>query len=158
MKVKNRYYLKKKKLKEIKKDLKEYSSILPEKAKVEYIDVDPYPFILIDGKPNIILINDKPYPTLKAVLSKDINMKQVVVDMGAVKFMVNGADVMSPGIVDTSDDIKEGDTVLIVDETHKKPLAIGISLISGENMVENTSGKAVNTIHFIGDDIWNMSV
>ena len=84
--------------------------------------------------------------------------KVVVVDMGAVRFMSKGADVMSPGIVDADDEIVEGDIVLIVDETHNKPLAIGISQITGPEMVENTEGKAIKTIHYVGDDIWNLEV
>ena len=76
--------------------------------------------------------------------------------MGAVRFMANGADVMSPGIVDADPDLVEGDVVVVVDETHRKPLAVGISLISGSEMVENDKGKAVKTIHFIGDPIWDL--
>ena len=48
--------------------------------------------------------------------------------------------------------------VLIIDETHGKPLAIGVSLISGEEMVANDSGKAVETKHYVGDDIWNFEI
>ena len=78
--------------------------------------------------------------------------------MGAIRFVSNGADIMSPGIVETSEGVEPGDIVLIIDETHGKPLAIGISLISGEEMVENDSGKAVETKHYVGDDIWNFEV
>ena len=48
---------------------------------------------------------------------------------------------MSPGIVDAQDTITEGDTVVIVDEQHHKPLAIGTALITGPEMVENNKGK-----------------
>ena len=50
------------------------------------------------------------------------------------------------------------DPVLIIDETHGKPLAIGVSLITGEEMVENDSGKAVETKHYVGDEIWNFEL
>ena len=65
--------------------------------------------------------------------------------MGAIRFVSNGADIMSPGIVAADENINPGDIVLIIDETHGKPLAIGISLITGEEMVENDSGKAIET-------------
>jgi len=158
LKVKQRYYLKKKKLKELKRDLKEYSNMIPDKASVELLEVDPNPFILIDGQPYIIVIDDKPFPTLKATLKNDIGGKKVTVDMGAVKFVTNGADIMSPGIVATDDNVNIDDIVLIVEETHHKPLAIGIALITGKEMVENNSGKAVKTIHHIGDEIWNFKI
>ena len=158
LKIKKRYYLQKKKLKEIKNKLKEYSSLIPDKANVEMLETDFNSFILINGHPHIILINEKPFPTLKAAIDNDIQGKQVVVDMGAVKFMANGADVMSPGIVATDENIDKDDVVIIVDETHKKPLAIGISLITGKDMVKNDKGKAVKTIHYIGDNIWKFKL
>ena len=112
----------------------------------------------MDGEPYIILIDERPFPTLKAALANEIDAKTVTVDMGAIRFVSNGADIMSPGIVATSEGVEAGDIVLIIDETHGKPLAIGVSLISGEEMVENDSGKAVETKHYVGDDIWNFEV
>lgn len=158
LKVKQRHHLKKKKLKELKRDLGEYSTIIPNNSNVEYLEVDPNPFILIDGQPYIIIIDEKPFPTLKAALENEIGGKKVVVDMGAIKFVTNGADIMSPGIVETDENIKQNDVVIIVEETHKKPLAIGIAEITGEEMVNNDSGKAIQNIHYIGDDIWNLEI
>ena len=158
MKVRQRYHLKKKKLKELKRDLGEYSTIIPSNATIEFLEVDPNPFILIDGQPYIIIIDNKPFPTLKAALKNDIGGKKVTVDMGAVKFVTNGADIMSPGIVGSDENVKADDVVLIIEETHHKPLAIGIAIITGEEMVENNSGKAIKNIHHIGDEIWNFEV
>jgi PUA domain protein len=158
LKIKKRYHIKKKKLKEIKNELTEYSVIIPDKANVEMLETNLNPFILINSQPYIILVNEKPFPTLKAVIDNNIHGKQVVVDMGAVKFMANGADVMSPGIVATDENIDKDDTVIIVDENHKQPLAIGTSLITGNEMVKNDKGKAIKTIHFIGDNIWNFQL
>ena len=158
MKIKKRYFLKKKKVKEIKSELGNYGSFISNKDKLEMLESEKYDFILVNGEPYIIIINDKPYPTLKAALNLELNGKVVVVDMGAVKFMSKGADVMSPGIVDADEEIVPEDIVLIVDETHNKPLAIGISQITGPEMVENDEGKAIKTIHYVGDEIWNLEV
>lgn len=156
MKIRKRYHLQKKKLKKITEELGDYSVLIPSKAKIEMLEAEPYPIVLVDGQPQIMLVEDRPFPTLKAALSMKLKSKYVVVDMGAVRFMANGADVMSPGIVDADPDLVEGDVVVVVDETHRKPLAVGISLISGPEMVENDKGKAVKTIHFIGDPIWDL--
>ncbi|AXV36851.1 MAG: RNA-binding protein [Methanobacterium sp. BRmetb2] len=158
MKIRKRYYLKKKKLKELQKKLGEYAKLIPAKSKVEEIETDIYQFILVDGEPLIIMLEGEPLPTLKAALKLDIIQDYAVVDMGAVKFMTKGADVMSPGIVDADKNLKEGDIVFVVDEQHKKPLAIGRCLISGEEMIENDKGKAIKTIHYIGDKIWDFKV
>ena len=158
IKVKKRNFLKKKKIKEIKSQLGEYGDLLQGKKNVEILEAEPNSFILVDGEPYIIIIDDKAFPTLKAALANEIDGKTVTVDMGAVRFVTNGADIMSPGITAADDNIVPGDIVLIVDETHGKPLAIGVSLITGEEMVENDSGKAVETKHYVGDDIWNFEV
>lgn len=76
LKVKQRHHLKKKKLKELKRDLGEYSTIIPNNSNVEYLEVDPNPFILIDGQPYIIIIDEKPFPTLKAALENEIGGKK----------------------------------------------------------------------------------
>ncbi|MGI6447373.1 MAG: DUF1947 domain-containing protein [Methanobrevibacter boviskoreani] len=159
MNVKKRYYLKKKRIKEIKQELGEYGSLINNKSSVEVLETDEYNYILVNSEPYIIMIDDKPYPTLKAILAnEDLKNKTVVVDMGAVRFVTNGADIMSPGIVEADDDIVPGDVVVIVDVNNHKPLAIGESLISGPEMVESSKGKAIKSLHFVGDDIWNLEI
>lgn len=158
MKIKKRYYLKKKKLKDIKNKLGPYSSLIPSKAKVEILETDLPDLILVDGEPIIMILDGEPFPTLKGALKQPIGSHIVVVDMGAVKFMASGADVMSPGIVEADPQIQEGNTVIIVDENHHKPLAMGKAIISGEEMVKKDKGRAVKTLHYIGDTIWNFEV
>ena len=158
IKVKKRNFLKKKKIKQIKNELGDYGSLLENKKNIEILEAEPNSFILVDGEPYIIIIDEKAFPTLKAALANAIDGKTVTVDMGAVRFVTNGADIMSPGIVAADEGIEPGDIVLIVDETHHKPLAIGVSLITCEEMVENDSGKAIETKHFVGDEIWNFEL
>ncbi len=76
--------------------------------------------------------------------------------MGAVKFVTSGADIMRPGIVHIDEGITKDDAVAIVDQTHKKPLAVGIALHSSEEMQKVSSGKVVKNIHYVGDWIWKM--
>ena len=111
---------------------------------------------------NIIFINDKPMffnyedmivPTLKFILEHDV-LKQVIVDMGAVKFVVGGADIMRPGVAEFDNNIQKQDLVVIKDINNKKPLAVGISLFSSEELAAMNSGKIIKNIHHIGDEIW----
>ena len=75
-------------------------------------------------------------------------------DMGAVPFITNGADVMGPGITDVDPDIKEGDMVWIRDIKNEIPLAVGIALRSAAELMEKKQGKAVGTLHYVGDKLW----
>ena len=157
LKIKNRYLLKIKDIKKIIDDLQRtFNEIFPlEKFSVEIGEFEKQKVILIDNTVCFLFYNDKIVFTLFGINKFKPKKNFVVVDMGAVKFLVNGADVMVPGIVDADKDIKEKDQVWICDEKNKKPIAIGIALISGEQMIKDIKGKAIKTIHHVGDDLWN---
>jgi len=92
-------------------------------------------------------------PTLHLLLSRLI-LPTIVVDMGAVKFVANGADIMRPGIKEIPSGIAQDALVAIVDERNRKPLAVGVMLLSSEEMQAANSGKVIKTVHYVGDDIW----
>ena len=94
IKVKKRNFLKKKKIKEIKAELGEYGNLLQGKKNVEILEAEPNSFILVDGEPYIILIDERPFPTLKAALANEIDAKTVTVDMGAIRFVSNVVKVV----------------------------------------------------------------
>lgn len=97
-------------------------------------------------------------PTLKNILENKIlydKIKKVVVDMGAVKFVVSGADIMRPGIVNFDDGIVKDDIVLVIDANYKKPLAVGIMMFYGEEAKAIQNGKVVKNVHWVGDKVWN---
>ena len=156
-KIKNRYRLKTKDLKIIIDDLgKTFNEFFPlEKCSVEIGDIEEQKVILVDNILCFLYYDDKIIFTLHGINKFKPKKNFVIVDMGAVKFLVNGADVMAPGIVDADIDIKENDQVWICDEKNKKPIAVGIALISGEQMIKDSKGKAVKTIHYVGDAFWN---
>ena len=157
LKIKNRHSLKTKDIKKIQEALvKDFDEkFIDNKSKVEIGDLDDIKLVLIDGVPCFIFHDSKIIFTIHGLNKFTLKQNYVVVDMGAVKFVTNGADVMAPGIVDADEKIKENDQVWICDETHHKPLAIGIALMSGEEMIKNDEGKAIKTIHYVGDNIWN---
>ena len=79
----------------------------------------------------------------------------VQVDMGAVPFLRNGANVMAAGINDVDEAVVKDALVWVREENHKRPLAVGEASMDGAEMVAATRGKAVKTLHFIGDSIWD---
>ena len=123
---------------------------------LEIITLDEYSVILVDGKPLLFEIEGQLFPTVRGALEMELNKRIVTVDKGAIRFVSNGADIMAPGIVEADSEIKEGDFVIIVEEAHRKPLAIGKALMNGPQMVEADSGKAIKSITHVGDKLWNM--
>ncbi|UCH57544.1 MAG: hypothetical protein JSV18_01080 [Candidatus Bathyarchaeota archaeon] len=81
-------------------------------------------------------------------------LPSIVVDMGAIPYVCNGADVMAPGIVEARGEFEEGSLVVIRDVQHGKALAVGRSLVPAEEMRLMRKGKAVSNLHHVGDKIW----
>jgi len=96
--------------------------------------------------------------TLKGILELRPARKWVTVDMGAVRFLANGADVMAPGIMDADPSIEKDDLVWVRDERNLRPLCVGRALMPGPEMGPADSGKAIRTMHYVGDPIWNAEV
>ena len=158
-KIKNRHRLKNKEIKKIQDELQiSYNQyFFDEKSTLETGDIEGIKIILVDDTPCFIIHENKIVFTLRGIHKYKPREKFVVVDMGAVQFVTNGADVMAPGIVDADKNINENDQVWICEERHHKPLAVGIALMNGEEMKKNKQGKAVRIIHYVGDTLWNLT-
>ena len=113
---------------------------------------------MVHKKPLLMATDAWVFPTLKGAVQFPFPERRVVVDAGAIPYVVNGADIMRPGIVSVTDDVKAQAPVQIVDERHGKPLAIGISLFDAPDLRASTAGKMVKKFHHVGDEIWNMEI
>ena len=100
----------------------------------------------------ILKINENYLPFLSEteILKK---FPSVEVDMGAVKFMCKGANLMRPGIKKFTEFEKEK-LVCIVEETHHKFLAVGKSMVSSLELNEMEKGEVIQNIHYISDKFW----
>lgn len=155
MKIKSRHHLKgsdaRKIIAAIELFLSDPSAL--RKASLELAETDEeIDLIFMDGRPLIMMMEGTPFFTILGAIELKPQKKLVVVDSGAVRFIANGADVMNPGIVFADPDIAAGDLVIVAEERHKKPLAIGRALIPGTEM--HGEGKAVKSLHHVGDQIW----
>ena len=107
---------------------------------------------VIEGDVKLARKDDLLYPTL---MNESVDgLPSVMVDMGAVPYVCNGADVMSPGITEVVGEFGEGDLVVVRDERHRKPLAVGVALTSSREMRGMPKGKAVKNVHYVGDKLW----
>jgi len=143
------------KSKDANEELEQYNLTLSKKDHVELLE-DKYKFILINKKPAFFYHDDRAVPTLKFLQENNL-LKKTTIDMGAVKFIINGADIMRPGIKEIEDGIKKDDVIVIIDEKNKKPLAVGIALFGTEEMKAMSSGKVIKNIHYVGDEVWKFA-
>ena len=135
-----------------------YSYKVSKKDAVELLvdKSDGLKLVSINSKVSFFYHSDKLLPTLKMLQIDVTLLPAVVVDMGAVKFVVGGADIMRPGIVSVDPAISSGTYVAIVDETHGKAIAIGQLMFDSEELMAMDKGKVVKNIHYVGDLIWNV--
>ncbi len=129
--------------------------------KVEFEDSD-WNVVLVDGDPLVLYIEDEagedePFLTVQGANAYPPQRNVVTVDAGAVSFVSDGADVMRPGIVSADDSIEAGDLVAINEESHGKFLAVGRAKTDGSDMTGD-SGKVVESIHHVGDDLFEFTV
>lgn len=123
---------------------------------VEFADTDTK-LVLIDGDPHVAYFDDLPSPTVQGANAYPPSKRVVIVDAGAVQFVSDGADIMRPGIVEADTEIKSDDIVIITEESHQKVLAIGRSHVPGTELLGD-SGKVIDSIHHVGDDLYNVSI
>jgi PUA domain protein len=123
------------------------------KTKVEVLKVNEKQLFFIDEKPLVLAVESKLYPTLifSEVL---VSLPKVIVDMGAVPHVCNGADVMMPGVKRIEGVFKEDSLVLILDEKYGKTIAIGVALINSEEAKNLKKGKFIKNVHYVGDEVW----
>ena len=65
---------------------------------------------------------------------------------------------MGAGIHIADPSLNSGDFVWIRDQETGDPIATGIAIVDGEEMMSMSKGKAISTIHWVGDDLWNLEV
>ncbi len=159
MQVKSRHHLRSDAISELQASLAENFGSEPSGDSFELVELNDTAFdiVLVDGEQYIAKLDDEPFLTVQGANAFPPTESVVTVDAGAVSFVSNGADVMRPGIVDVDAGISPGDLVAIVEETHGKVLAIGRATEPSDEMLGD-SGKVVESVHHVGDDLYEFSV
>jgi PUA-domain protein len=120
---------------------------------VDELPVEKGKVFFADGVPVILRKPEGLFPTLKFLQVID-TLAKVVVDMGAVAHLANGAQLMRPGIKGFEKDFRKGDLVVIVDEKFHKAIALGLAEVDSESMKSLSKGLVISNIHYVGDEFW----
>lgn len=83
-------------------------------------------------------------------------LPSATVDEGAIKFMLNGADVMRPGIRSLEPWGAAGKTVVVKEEKKGRAIAIGRSVVSSEEAQSMSKGVCLKNVHHVGDRYWDL--
>jgi PUA domain protein len=153
-----RHFLKDKEMKQLLAEIMQVikvdvQALFEADLQIEFAESPNVTLYIINGKPLLARKDSLILPTL---LFDDILkfLPTVVVNMGAVPHVCNGADVMAPGIVAVKGDFGKDTFVVVVDERHQKPLALGMTLYDSETLRGMRQGKTMKNVHWVGDSLW----
>jgi PUA domain protein len=158
MDVKSRHHLRSDAVREIREGLADRFGVEVDADSFEKVELERgRDVVLLDGRPLVVYVDGEPVPTVRGANEFPPTRRVVTVDAGAISFVSDGADVMRPGIVDADEGIAEGDLVVIAEESHGKVLAVGRALTGGADMVGD-SGRVVESLHHVGDDLYGLAI
>ncbi|HHF59250.1 MAG TPA: RNA-binding protein, partial [Thermoplasmatales archaeon] len=105
--LKNRYVVRKKEARKIADDIRNiYGCEFPDNPKIERAKLLDFDVVLVDNSVDFLIHDDRILFILSSIEKYKPKKKFVTIDMGAIKFIAGGADVMVPGIVDADRDIR----------------------------------------------------
>ncbi|MCL2032049.1 MAG: RNA-binding protein [Methanomassiliicoccaceae archaeon] len=156
VRIRKRKRMRSKEIKTISSELEEALGVpvFTEDDPVDFAESSDFDLLFVGGDILGLVHGGRPFLTVRGVIKYRPVRRYVTVDMGAVPFITNGADCMGPGIVEADPTIKTGDLVWIKDVKNGMPLAIGVSERSGEELIQKKPGKAIKSIHNVGDKLW----
>ncbi|KAH9387500.1 malignant T-cell-amplified sequence, partial [Nematocida major] len=85
-------------------------------------------------------------------------LKRVVVDAGAIKYLINGADVMAPGLLHSTSEyppVEVGEVVAVYGPGKKAALAVGIVEMGNAEVHERRTGVAIRVVSHLGDKVYS---
>ena len=125
---------------------------LPKQKNVRTHEVDEKGVIITGNGITAVKIGNDILPFLDdiPILEK---FPYVTVDMGAIKFVCKGANVMRPGITKFSD-FENGQIVCVIEESQNKFLAVGKAKMSSMQLDEIDKGEVIKNMHYISDIFW----
>ncbi|MEM3085679.1 MAG: RNA-binding protein [Halobacteria archaeon] len=165
LQAKGRHFLKRKEAEALRSRLSELLGPLPLEEPLEQVSLEgkggkALEVVLVKGEPLLWNPGEGWFLTVKGALKLlpppspgNPGRRVAVVDRGAVPHLCNGANVMAPGISAADTALRPGDLLVVREETHGKPLAVGRALVEGSAMVRG-KGKAVENLHYVGDELW----
>ncbi|RME30919.1 DUF1947 domain-containing protein [Candidatus Woesearchaeota archaeon] len=149
--------LAKKDIRALNATLEQFGVEFSKKDAVELVTMEAGTFTVVNGEPAFVSYDGLFFPHLKFLQTHTTNLPRLTVDMGAVPYVCDGADIMRPGVVAVDEGVVAGALVIVVDEQHGKPLAVCKALLDAAPLKEAVKGKVAENIHYVGDVFWKLT-
>ncbi|VDD87577.1 unnamed protein product [Enterobius vermicularis] len=137
--------------------------ILPKKENFKLVKCKDHIELIVDseGTVNFIKTRDTGYiPALRLLHKYPFIMPHQQVDKGAIKFVLNGSQIMCPGLTSPgakmTDNVPKDTLVAVMAEGKKHALGIGIMKMSTEEIRSVNKGVGIENMHHLNDGIWKV--
>ena len=128
-------------------------SMFGSKPQVEVMEAQKVKVYVVDGRPLIGESEGNIFPTL--LFEEQLSsLPKVVVDMGAVPYICNKADIMGPGITEIQGEFEPKNLVIVLDAKNRKPIAVAEAIYDSGTAASTKKGKLFRNLHCVGDEIW----
>ena len=115
---------------------------------------DDVVFVHLDGQ--VFVLSKGNYVPFLGSPEALAHFPTAVVDEGAIKFLLNGADVMRPGIRTLDQWGSAGKVVIVKEEKKGRAIAVGLSTVSSDEAQGMSKGSCLKNIHHVGDSYWSL--
>mmetsp|Transcript_78897 Transcript_78897/g.223265 ORF Transcript_78897/g.223265 Transcript_78897/m.223265 type:complete len:181 (-) Transcript_78897:115-657(-) len=119
---------------------------------------DHIQMVVIDKVPLFWQVRDGPWlPTLRLLHKYPSMMPKMQVDKGAIKFVLRGASIMCPGLTSAGgrmEAVEAGTCVQITAEGTHHACAVGLAIMSTEDIKAKNTGTAIDQLHYLNDGLW----
>jgi PUA domain protein len=110
--------------------------------------------LVLDGEPVMLMLRSGEIAPHARAVGTLVRCPTVRVDERAVPHILNGADVMVPGIV-AHDEFRKGEAVAVLTEGGRT-VGTGVALMSSGEIGGAKRGKAIRVVHTVGDELWKL--
>lgn len=113
-------------------------------------------------------MDDPLIPHLRIVHSFPSCFPRIVIDRGAIRFVLSGAALMAPGLTSAGGklpnveagegELKEGEVVVVGAEGKEEACMVGRLRMGTEEIKSKKKGVVMDEGHFLGDGLWRLVV
>ena len=110
-------------------------------------------------------MDDPIIPHLRVIHQFPRCFSRVGIDRGAIRFVLSGAALMTPGLTsaggqlpDKESELKLGDIAVVEAEGKEEACLVGQLKMGTEEMKEKKKGVAMDSGHYLGDGLWKMNI
>jgi PUA domain protein len=136
--------------------------LLPKKEQIHVGKCpDHVQLVIVHGQPLFFAQRDGPwFPTLRILHQYPDMMVKLRSDLGAIKFVLQGANIMCPGLTSAGatihTEVPADAPVAIYGEGKEHAMAVGITKMSTEDMRSINKGIGVDNLHYLTDGLWKL--